>query len=148
MVNLDQTIPGLRVWTSWLKRTIQTSAHINAPQVQTLSQTIIYQTYLVKKIGANCIESNAGWLQERWRALNEIDAGCMENLTYEEIYKKFASLSFDFFHHYIVPTEWLKLTRYPEEFEARDQNKLAYRYPSGESYQDLVARWTINWHSI
>ena len=31
-----QTIPGLRVWTSWLKRTIQTSAHINAPQVQAL----------------------------------------------------------------------------------------------------------------
>ena len=34
--------------------------------------------------------------------------------------------------------------RYPEEFEARDQNKLAYRYPSGESYQDLVARWALN----
>ena len=49
-----QTIPGLRVWTSWLKRTIKTSQHIQAPQ-------------------------------ERWRALNEIDAGCMENLTYEEI---------------------------------------------------------------
>jgi len=81
-----QTIPGLRVWTSWLKRTIQTSAHINAPQ-------------------------------ERWRALNEIDAGTMENLTYEEISEKF-----------------------PEEFAARAENKLAYRYPSGESYQDLVAR--------
>ena len=55
--------------------------------------------------------------QERWRALNEIDAGCMENLTYEEISEK-----------------------YPEEFAARDQNKLTYRYRSGESYQDLVAR--------
>ena len=32
------------------------------------------------------------------------------------------------------------LARYPEEFAARDKNKLAYRYPSGESYQDLVAR--------
>ena len=30
----SQTIPGLRVWTSWLKRTIQTSAHISAPQVE------------------------------------------------------------------------------------------------------------------
>jgi 6-phosphofructo-2-kinase/fructose-2,6-biphosphatase 2 len=29
----QQTIPGLRVWTSWLKRTIQTSAHISGPQV-------------------------------------------------------------------------------------------------------------------
>ena len=40
--------------------------------------------------------------------------------------------------HLIIVTD--QLSRYPEEFEARDQNKLAYRYPSGESYQDLVAR--------
>jgi len=39
----QQDIPGLRVWTSWLKRTIQTVATIPAPQ-------------------------------ERWKALNEIDA--------------------------------------------------------------------------
>ena len=38
-----QNIEGLRVWTSWLKRTIQTVAEIKAPQ-------------------------------ERWKALNEIDA--------------------------------------------------------------------------
>lgn len=39
----SQNIPSLRVWTSWLKRTIQTVADIPAPQ-------------------------------ERWKALNEIDA--------------------------------------------------------------------------
>lgn len=39
----EQQIEGLRVWTSWLKRTIQTVADVNAPQ-------------------------------ERWKALNEIDA--------------------------------------------------------------------------
>lgn len=39
----EQNIEGLRVWTSWLKRTIQTVAEIKAPQ-------------------------------ERWKALNEIDA--------------------------------------------------------------------------
>lgn len=39
----EQDIQGLRVWTSWLKRTIQTAADVNAPQ-------------------------------ERWKALNEIDA--------------------------------------------------------------------------
>lgn len=39
----QQEISGLRVWTSWLKRTIQTVATIPAPQ-------------------------------ERWKALNEIDA--------------------------------------------------------------------------
>lgn len=30
--------------------------------------------------------------------------------------------------------------KYPDEFKARDQNKYAYRYPRGESYEDLVAR--------
>lgn len=30
--------------------------------------------------------------------------------------------------------------KYPEDFAARDQNKFAYRYPRGESYEDLVAR--------
>lgn len=40
---ISQNIPHLRVWTSWLKRTIQTVAGIPAPQ-------------------------------ERWKALNEIDA--------------------------------------------------------------------------
>lgn len=39
----SQNIPGLRVWTSWLKRTVQTVTDILAPQ-------------------------------ERWKALNEIDA--------------------------------------------------------------------------
>jgi len=81
-----QSIPGMRVWTSWMKRTIQTAAGIEAPQ-------------------------------ERWKALNEIDAGSCEELTYEEIAEK-----------------------YPEEFAARDVNKLTYRYPGGESYEDLVAR--------
>ena len=30
--------------------------------------------------------------------------------------------------------------KYPEEFAARDENKFHYRYPRGESYEDLVAR--------
>ncbi|GFY38196.1 hypothetical protein TNIN_235943 [Trichonephila inaurata madagascariensis] len=55
--------------------------------------------------------------QERWKALNEIDAGICEEMTYEEIQE-----------------------RYPEDFAARDQDKFHYRYPRGESYEDLVAR--------
>jgi 6-phosphofructo-2-kinase/fructose-2,6-biphosphatase 2 len=55
--------------------------------------------------------------QERWKALNEIDAGICEEMTYQEIQCK-----------------------YPEEFAARDQSKFSYRYPRGESYEDLVAR--------
>ncbi|XP_053656077.2 6-phosphofructo-2-kinase/fructose-2,6-bisphosphatase isoform X3 [Cherax quadricarinatus] len=82
----DQNIPKLRVWTSWLKRTIQTAEGIEAPQ-------------------------------ERWKALNEIDAGICEEMTYAEIKRHF-----------------------PEDFAARDQNKFSYRYPRGESYEDLVAR--------
>lgn len=30
--------------------------------------------------------------------------------------------------------------KFPEDFKARDQNKFYYRYPRGESYEDLVAR--------
>lgn len=29
---------------------------------------------------------------------------------------------------------------FPDDFAARDVNKFAYRYPRGESYEDLVAR--------
>lgn len=81
-----ENIPGIRVWTSWLKRSIQTGSGIEAPQ-------------------------------ERWKALNELDSGDCEGMTYDEITLK-----------------------YPAEFAARDLNKLTYRYPGGESYEDLVAR--------
>lgn len=43
--------------------------------------------------------------------------GICEEMTYEEIQQKF-----------------------PEDFAARDANKFQYRYPRGESYEDLVAR--------
>ncbi|XP_032776651.1 6-phosphofructo-2-kinase/fructose-2,6-bisphosphatase 1 isoform X1 [Daphnia magna] len=81
-----QRIRDLKVWTSWMKRTIQTASYIEAPQ-------------------------------ERWKALNEIDAGICEEMTYEEIEAK-----------------------HPEEFRNRDLDKFHYRYPRGESYEDLVAR--------
>ena len=76
-LNLEN-IPDLIVWTSQMKRTIQTAAKIDAPK-------------------------------EQWKALNEIDAGICEGLTYQEIAKE-----------------------HPEEFALRDQNKYHYRYPNGE----------------
>ncbi|XP_015922236.1 6-phosphofructo-2-kinase/fructose-2,6-bisphosphatase isoform X2 [Parasteatoda tepidariorum] len=82
----EQNIPRLRVWTSLLQRTLQTSSGIIAPQ-------------------------------ERWKALNEIDAGLYDEMTYDEIQEK-----------------------YPKEFAAREENKFKYRYPRGESYEDLVSR--------
>mgnify|MGYP006087748169 CR=1 FL=1 len=51
------------------------------------------------------------------KCLDEINAGVCEHKTYDEIKKI-----------------------YPEEFENRDKDKLNYRYPSGESYIDLIDR--------
>ncbi len=53
----------------------------------------------------------------QWRALDEIDAGICDGMTYDEIAVKM-----------------------PEEFKARQADKLRYRYPRGESYLDVVAR--------
>ncbi|XP_030429214.1 6-phosphofructo-2-kinase/fructose-2,6-bisphosphatase 3 isoform X5 [Gopherus evgoodei] len=82
----EQNLKDLKIWTSQLKRTIQTAEALKLPY-------------------------------EQWKALNEIDAGVCEEMTYEEIKEK-----------------------HPEEFALRDQDKYYYRYPSGESYQDLVQR--------
>ncbi|XP_054881823.1 6-phosphofructo-2-kinase/fructose-2,6-bisphosphatase-like isoform X1 [Poeciliopsis prolifica] len=82
----SQNLSDLKVWTSHMKRTIQTA---EALRVQ----------------------------YEQWKALNEIDAGVCEEMTYEEIQE-----------------------HYPEEFALRDQDKYRYRYPKGESYEDLVQR--------
>jgi 6-phosphofructo-2-kinase / fructose-2,6-biphosphatase 2 len=77
----------LTVWTSTLKRTIQTAQYLEYPKL--------------------C-----------WKALDELDAGCCENLTYAEIEQ-----------------------HYPADFCARDKDKYHYRYPEGgESYADLVLR--------
>uniref|UniRef100_A0A8D2ZH88 6-phosphofructo-2-kinase/fructose-2,6-biphosphatase 4b n=1 Tax=Scophthalmus maximus TaxID=52904 RepID=A0A8D2ZH88_SCOMX len=54
---------------------------------------------------------------EQWKPLNEIDAGVCEEMMYEEIQE-----------------------HYPLEFALRDQDKYRYRYPKGESYEDLVQR--------
>jgi len=49
--------------------------------------------------------------------LNEIDSGICENLTYAEIQ-----------------------TNYPEIYTERNNDKYNYRYPNGESYNDLLIR--------
>uniref|UniRef100_A0A4W3KAX0 6-phosphofructo-2-kinase/fructose-2,6-biphosphatase 4b n=1 Tax=Callorhinchus milii TaxID=7868 RepID=A0A4W3KAX0_CALMI len=82
----EQNIRDLKVWTSQMKRTIQTAEALGVPY-------------------------------EQWKALNEIDAGVCEEMMYEEIQE-----------------------HYPSEFALRDQDKYRYRYPKGESYEDLVQR--------
>uniref|UniRef100_A0A7N6FJ47 6-phosphofructo-2-kinase/fructose-2,6-bisphosphatase 2 n=1 Tax=Anabas testudineus TaxID=64144 RepID=A0A7N6FJ47_ANATE len=82
----EHRLSDLKVWTSQLRRTIQTAEELGVPY-------------------------------EQWKILNEIDAGVCEEMTYKMIEEK-----------------------YPEEFAMRDQDKYHYRYPGGESYQDLVQR--------
>lgn len=52
-----------------------------------------------------------------WRALREIEVGVCDGLSYDQV----------------------KL-RFPEEYRSRQQDKLRYRYPRGESYLDVIAR--------
>jgi len=53
----------------------------------------------------------------RWRALDEINAGVCDGMTYAEISE-----------------------RMPAEFRARADDKFRYRYPRGESYEDVIQR--------
>lgn len=52
-----------------------------------------------------------------WKSLDELDAGVCDGMTYEEIEQY-----------------------YPEDAEARDDDKFMYRYRGGESYRDVVVR--------
>ncbi|KAG0007810.1 Fructose-2,6-bisphosphatase [Entomortierella chlamydospora] len=52
-----------------------------------------------------------------WKALDELDAGVCDGMTYEEIAEQ-----------------------YPEDFANRDEDKFNYRYRGGESYRDVVLR--------
>ncbi|XP_073978129.1 6-phosphofructo-2-kinase/fructose-2,6-bisphosphatase-like [Rhodnius prolixus] len=92
-----------------------------------------YATLLAKYFNSNKIENLRVWTSEKKRTkqtangikapveslapLNELDAGICEGMTYEEIQMKF-----------------------PQEFAWRDQDKLRYRYPWGESYIDIMSR--------
>ena len=76
----------LTIWTSTLKRTIQTARFLTFEKLE-------------------------------WKALDELDSGVCDGLTYAEIQE-----------------------RYPEDFAARDEDKYNYRYLGGESYRDVVIR--------
>ncbi|KAG2541513.1 hypothetical protein PVAP13_9NG713800 [Panicum virgatum] len=58
-----------------------------------------------------------GFPKIQWRALDEINAGVCDGMTYDEIKKS-----------------------KPEEYESRKKDKLRYRYPRGESYLDVIQR--------
>lgn len=81
----------LQIWTSTLKRTIATARSLTA--------------------------NNKQYTTLEWKALDELDAGLCDGLTYGQIAEKF-----------------------PEDFAARDEDKYNYRYTGGESYRDVVIR--------
>lgn len=74
------------IWTSTLRRTIQTS--------QAITRTPL-----------------------SWRALDEIDAGVCDGMTYDQIRLEM-----------------------PDVWSARGTDKFRYRYPRGESYEDVIQR--------
>jgi broad specificity phosphatase PhoE/predicted kinase len=76
----------MEVWTSTLKRTVQTAAPLGRPT-------------------------------QRFRRLDEIHAGICEGMTYAQIQAEM-----------------------PEEYAARKRDKFRYRYPRGESYDELIER--------
>ncbi|GAA5943671.1 hypothetical protein JCM1841_003849 [Sporobolomyces salmonicolor] len=76
----------LTVWTSTLRRTIQTASLLPYEKLT-------------------------------WKSLDELDAGVCDGMTYEEIEQY-----------------------YPEDYNARDDDKFNYRYRGGESYRDVVIR--------
>ncbi|KEZ40942.1 hypothetical protein SAPIO_CDS7838 [Scedosporium apiospermum] len=78
----------LTVWTSTLKRTIATARFLPGD-----------------------------YNQLQWKALDELDAGVCDGLTYQQI-----------------------KDQHPEDFAARDEDKYNYRYRGGESYRDVVIR--------
>lgn len=57
------------------------------------------------------------WLKQSWRALDEIDAGICDGMTYAQIHESM-----------------------PDEYDGRSEDKFNYRYPRGESYADVVQR--------
>jgi broad specificity phosphatase PhoE len=100
------TVPA-RLFTSTMRRTIETAQFIEAGQFITVRD--------------DCDATlEHEWEQmrpRRWFLLDEIFAGKCDGMTYEEIEAAM-----------------------PEEFELRKADKLAYRYPRGESYLDVIAR--------
>jgi 6-phosphofructo-2-kinase/fructose-2,6-biphosphatase 2 len=93
--------------------------------------------YILTKVGADCPDNEVPYIWTstlqrtkltalhlakrypllQWKCLEEIDAGICDSMTQEEIDAK-----------------------YPEIAAARKKEKFTFRYPQGESYQDLILR--------
>jgi broad specificity phosphatase PhoE/predicted kinase len=82
----SRQMKNMVVWTSTLRRTVDTARPLRMPTVS-------------------------------WRALDEIDAGVCDGMSYAQIQREL-----------------------PDEYESRSSDKFRYRYPRGESYEDVIQR--------
>jgi broad specificity phosphatase PhoE/predicted kinase len=78
------------------------------------SGVVIYTSSLRRAVQTAAPLGRRSWA---WRALDEIDAGVCDGMSYEQIQEQL-----------------------PEEYAARKRDKFHYRYPRGESYQDIIFR--------
>jgi broad specificity phosphatase PhoE/adenylylsulfate kinase-like enzyme len=81
---------------------------------QSGDEVVIWSSTLQRTVETACA---LGRPSLQLKGLDEIDAGVCDGMTYAEIER-----------------------RMPAEFKARAEDKLSYRYPQGESYEDVIRR--------
>lgn len=104
----EQNLKNLKVWTSQLRRSIQTAEALNVPYEQWKA---------LNEIDAVCPSASPSsfkllpslFIFSKPHVCCVCQQGVCEEMTYEEMRE-----------------------RYPEEFALRDQDKYYYRYPTGE----------------
>lgn len=100
-----------RLWTSTMRRTKETAQFIRHNKLMLTDEDDSFDD-------AHIVQYEYFNMKKReWFHLDELFAGSCDGMTYEEIEQQF-----------------------PEEWELRKHDKLAYRYPRGESYLDVIAR--------
>ena len=85
------------------------------------SRELCVWTSNMKRSKQTAVQVRAKKLVE-WRALREIEVGICDGLSYDQVQVQF-----------------------PEEFRARQHDKLKYRYPRGESYLDVITRLEVGY---
>jgi broad specificity phosphatase PhoE/predicted kinase len=85
-----------------------------ADRAKSLPEPVVFTSTLTRTLQT---AGGLPWESIPWRALDEIDAGVCDGMTYAEIAETMS-----------------------EEFAARRADKFRYRYPRGESYFDVIQR--------
>lgn len=98
-------------YAAQLDRFIEAYYPTPATELAVWTSTMLRTGMTVERIAAR------GRSVVKWKQLDEIDAGICDGMTYEQVADEM-----------------------PDEYLARKHNKLNYRYPRGESYQDVIHR--------